>query len=62
MEKVCRKLRFENRWTVSEPYGRKGGMLAAWIDRVEVLQVSQESHGFKKVTRILNSFMLQLLK
>lgn len=37
--KICRKLRFDDKWGLSEPNGRKGGLLAAWTDKVEVLQM-----------------------
>lgn len=39
MEKVCKKLRFDYRWGVSEPDGRNGGLLVAWTDKVEVLHM-----------------------
>lgn len=36
VKKTVKKLHFDNRWQVSEPDGRKGGMLVAWSQRVEI--------------------------
>lgn len=33
---MCKKLRFVDRWTVSEPVGRKGGLMLAWNENVQV--------------------------
>lgn len=39
MEIVCKKLKFGNRWVVNEPKGRKGGIVVAWKQNVEVKQI-----------------------
>lgn len=39
VEKIVKKLNFEDRWHVNEPDGRNGGMLIAWSSRIDVKQV-----------------------
>lgn len=39
VDKVISKLPFKNRWEIVEPEGRKGGMLVAWAQTVEVKQI-----------------------
>lgn len=46
---VCRHLKYGSRWEVQEPQGRKGGMLAAWNQNIEVKQIK------------LNDFCVELL-
>lgn len=36
---VCKKLRYGSRWETSEPVGKKRGMLVAWNQNVEIIQV-----------------------
>lgn len=38
---VCRKLNFGERWAVCEPRGKKGGMLIALKEGVEVKQIKK---------------------
>lgn len=33
------KLQFQDRWAVTEPIGRKGGLLVAWNQEIEVKQL-----------------------
>lgn len=40
MGTVCRKLNFGERWTVRDPVGKKGGMLVAWRENVQVQVIS----------------------
>lgn len=35
METVCRKLKFEDRWTLRNSVGKKGGMLVSWSRNVQ---------------------------
>lgn len=35
---VCKKLRYENRWELSNLVGRKGGMLVAWSKNITIKQ------------------------
>lgn len=36
MEKVINKLQFKDRWETSEPEGRRGGLLVAWTQNVNI--------------------------
>lgn len=36
VKNTIKKLHLDNRWQVSEPDGRKKGMLVAWSQRVEI--------------------------
>lgn len=41
--KVISKLHFNDRWDTVEPDGRKGGMLVAWTQNVEVKQIRKNN-------------------
>lgn len=43
VETVSRKLRFGNRWDTYDPIGKKGGLIVAWKQGVEV------KHLIKKI-------------
>lgn len=38
VEPVTRKLKFGKRWIISDPVGRRRGLLVAWNQSVEVLE------------------------
>lgn len=38
---MCKKLKFENRWVVSDLLGRKRGMLVAWREHVNIQRIRQ---------------------
>lgn len=39
VEKIVKKLTFEDRYHMNEPDDRKGGLLIAWSSRIDVKQV-----------------------
>lgn len=39
IERVTKKLQFKDRWAMKEPRGRKGGMLIAWGQHVDIKQI-----------------------
>lgn len=44
MRKISKHLKYDDRWAIQEPIGRKGGMFVAWDQSVEVKQI--ELHDF----------------
>lgn len=36
---LCKKLKFGNRWAVSDPIGKKRGMLVAWNELVNIKRI-----------------------
>lgn len=44
---VCKKLKYENRWEVNEPIGKKGGMLVAWNKSVKVKEIRKTTFSLE---------------
>lgn len=48
VQTVCRKLKFQNRWSTVKPNGLSGGLLSCWSENITVHNI------------ISNSFVLKL--
>lgn len=48
---VCMNLKFAKRWDVVELLGKKGGMLVAWSEEVQIKQIKKNDFCYKLLTR-----------
>lgn len=39
MGSVCKKLKFGNNWETYDPVGRRGGLLVAWKEGIDIMQI-----------------------
>lgn len=51
-ETVCKRLKFGNRWAVSEPIGRKEEMMVAWTRDVEVKHIGKTDFGIEMLVSL----------
>lgn len=47
MGTVCKKLKFGSRWVTRDPVSRKGGMLVAWSEHVQVKMMGNNEYNME---------------
>lgn len=52
---VCRKLKFQSRWTSTEPVGLSGGLLLCWSEETVIHQIIRSNFGFEVEFETSNS-------